>query len=300
MLQEDCNNYIASVYFGVGGVGICFADITTGEILATDMSGEEMTIYTMNEIGRFTPKEVLLNPAAADDGALVDFLHEHMDSGLERMTEEQYDYAACEQLVRRQVCRSAEPTIFTDHSMIVCAVGALLRYLVDTQQSDLSNLDTLQLYYQGQYLELDLNARRNLELFETMRTKEKRGSLLWVLDHTKTAMGARMLRQWMSKPLRSPNQIAQRQKAVGELKDDLVRRTALADELRQMFDIERLIGRVVYGTANCRDMRSMFATLEHVPEIASSWHSASPRCCRYCASRWMSCRILSSSLTRRL
>lgn len=82
-------------------------------------------------------------------------------------------------------------------------------------------MDTLQLYYQGQYLELDLNARRNLELFETMRTKEKRGSLLWVLDHTKTAMGARMLRQWMSKPLRSPNQIAQRQKAVGELKDDL-------------------------------------------------------------------------------
>ena len=267
MLQEDCNNYIASIYFGVGGVGICFADITTGEILATDMSGEEMTIYTMNEIGRFTPKEVLLNPAAADDGALVDFLHEHMDSGLERMTEEQYDYAACEQLVRRQFAASAEPTIFTDHSMIVCAVGALLRYLMDTQQSDLSNLDTLQLYYQGQYLELDLNARRNLELFETMRTKEKRGSLLWVLDHTKTAMGARMLRQWMSKPLRSPNQIVQRQKAVGELKDDLVRRTALADELRQMFDIERLIGRVVYGTANCRDMRSMFATLEHVPEI---------------------------------
>ncbi|MEE0326227.1 MAG: DNA mismatch repair protein MutS, partial [Butyricicoccus sp.] len=258
MLQEDCNNYIASVYFGVGGVGICFADITTGEILATDMSGEEMTIYTMNEIGRFTPKEVLLNPAAADDGALVDFLHEHMDSGLERMTEEQYDYAACEQLVRRQFAASAEPTIFTDHPMIVCAVGALLRYLMDTQQSNLSNLDTLQLYYQGQYLELDLNARRNLELFETMRTKEKRGSLLWVLDHTKTAMGARMLRQWMSKPLRSPNQIVQRQKAVGELKDDLVRRTALADELRQMFDIERLIGRIVYGTANCRDMRSMF------------------------------------------
>lgn len=267
MLQEDCNNYIASVYFGAMGAGICFADITTGEMLATDMSGDDMTVYAMNEIGRFTPKEVLLNPAAADDGALIDFLHEHMDSGLERMTDEQYEYAACEQLVRRQFAVSVEAETVTDHPMIVCAVGALLRYLMDTQQSDLSNLDTLQLYYQGQYLELDLNARRNLELFETMRTKEKRGSLLWVLDHTKTAMGARMLRQWMSKPLRSPNQILQRQKAVGELKDDLVRRTALTDELRQMFDIERLIGRIVYGTANCRDMRSMCATLEHVPEI---------------------------------
>ncbi len=267
MLQEDCNNYIASVYFGAMGAGICFADITTGEMLATDMSGDDMTIYAMNEIGRFTPKEVLLNPAAADDGALIDFLHEHMDSGLEHMTDEQYEYAACEQLVRRQFAASMETETVADHPMIVCAVGALLRYLMDTQQSDLSNLDTLQLYYQGQYLELDLNARRNLELFETMRTKEKRGSLLWVLDHTKTAMGARMLRQWMSKPLRSPNQILQRQKAVGELKDDLVRRTALTDELRQMFDIERLIGRIVYGTANCRDMRSMCATLEHVPEI---------------------------------
>ena len=267
MLQEDCNNYIASVYFGAMGAGICFADITTGEMLATDMSGDDMTVYAMNEIGRFTPKEVLLNPAAADDGALIDFLHEHMDSGLERMTDEQYEYAACEQLVRRQFAASMETETVADHPMIVCAVGALLRYLMDTQQSDLSNLDTLQLYYQGQYLELDLNARRNLELFETMRTKEKRGSLLWVLDHTKTAMGARMLRQWMSKPLRSPNQILQRQKAVGELKDDLVRRTALTDELRQMFDIERLIGRIVYGTANCRDMRSMCATLEHVPEI---------------------------------
>lgn len=267
MLQEDCNNYIASVYFGAMGAGICFADITTGEMLATDMSGDDMTVYAMNEIGRFTPKEVLLNPAAADDGALIDFLHEHMDSGLERMADEQYEYAACEQLVRRQFAASIEAETITDHPMIVCAVGALLRYLMDTQQSDLSNLDTLQLYYQGQYLELDLNARRNLELFETMRTKEKRGSLLWVLDHTKTAMGARLLRQWMSKPLRSPNQILQRQKAVGELKDDLVRRTALTDELRQMFDIERLIGRIVYGTANCRDMRSMCATLEHVPEI---------------------------------
>ncbi len=267
MLQEDCNNYIASVYFGAMGAGICFADITTGEMLATDMSGDDMTVYAMNEIGRFTPKEVLLNPAAADDGALIDFLHEHMDSGLERMTDEQYEYAACEQLVRRQFAASMETETVADHPMIVCAVGALLRYLMDTQQSDLSNLDTLQLYYQGQYLELDLNARRNLELFETMRTKEKRGSLLWVLDHTKTAMGARLLRQWMSKPLRSPNQILQRQKAVGELKDDLVRRTALTDEMRQMFDIERLIGRIVYGTANCRDMRSMCATLEHVPEI---------------------------------
>ncbi len=266
MLDENCNNYIASVYLGAVGAGICFADITTGEMLATDMIGSDMAVYVMNELGRFLPREVLVDSAAADHEQLMRFLTEHIECGVERMPESNYEPAKCMELVRARF-QTVDQTVLDEHPAIVCAVGALLRYLEDTQKCDLSNIDTLQLYHQGQYLELDLNARRNLELFETMRTKEKKGSLLWVLDKTRTAMGARLLRQWMSKPLRSPNQIIQRQKAVGELKDDLMRRSALTEELRQMFDIERLIGRIVYGTANCRDMRSMCATLEHVPAI---------------------------------
>ena len=112
-----------------------------------------------------------------------------------------------------------------------------------------------------------MNAKRNLELFETMRAKEKKGSLLWVIDHTKTAMGARMLRQWLSKPLLNPNLIAARQKAVGELKDNMLVRSDLTDILRRAFDMERLIGRVVYGTANCRDLRALSQTIALVPEI---------------------------------
>ncbi|MGM9617963.1 DNA mismatch repair protein MutS [Butyricicoccus sp.] len=266
MLQEDCNNYICSVYFSATGAGVCFADITTGEMLATDMVGSDAVVYVMNELGRFLPRETLLNPAAAAEEQLSRFLREHIECGTECMQEDAYAMDACMQQVRGHFS-NLEDNLLEDHPTIVCAVGALLAYLTDTQKSDLANMDTLQIYHQGQYLELDLNARRNLELFETMRTKEKKGSLLWVLDKTRTAMGARLLRQWMSKPLRNPNQILQRQRAIGELKEDLVKRSLLTDELRQMFDIERLISRIVYGTANCRDLRSMCATLEHVPAI---------------------------------
>ena len=266
MLQEDCNNYICSVYLSATGAGVCFADITTGEMLATDMVGSDAVVYVMNELGRFLPRENLLNPAAAAEEQLSRFLREHIECGTECMQEETYAMDACMQQVRGHFS-NLEDNLLEDHPTIVCAVGALLAYLTDTQKSDLANMDTLQIYHQGQYLELDLNARRNLELFETMRTKEKKGSLLWVLDKTRTAMGARLLRQWMSKPLRNPNQILQRQRAIGELKEDLVKRSLLTDELRQMFDIERLISRIVYGTANCRDLRSMCATLEHVPAI---------------------------------
>ena len=249
MLQEDCNNYICSVYLSATGAGVCFADITTGEMLATDMVGSDAVVYVMNELGRFLPRETLLNPAAAAEEQLSRFLREHIECGTECMQEEVYAMEACMQQVRGHFS-NLEDNLLEDHPTIVCAVGALLAYLTDTQKSDLANMDTLQIYHQGQYLELDLNARRNLELFETMRTKEKKGSLLWVLDKTRTAMGARLLRQWMSKPLRNPNQILQRQRAIGELKEDLVKRSLLTDELRQMFDIERLISRIVYGTAN--------------------------------------------------
>ncbi|MCD8355931.1 MAG: DNA mismatch repair protein MutS [Clostridia bacterium] len=266
MLQEDCNNYICSIYLSATGIGVCFADITTGEMLATDIAGGDLIVYAMNELGRFLPRETLLNPAAADNGQLERFLYEHIGGGMESLSEETYALDSCMQQVRSHFS-DLEDGLLEDHPDIVCAAGALLAYLTDTQKSDLANMDTLQIYHQGQFLELDLNARRNLELFETMRTKEKKGSLLWVLDKTRTAMGARLLRQWMSKPLRNPNQILQRQRAVGELKEDLVKRNSLTDELRQMFDIERLISRIVYGTANCRDLRSMCATLEHVPGI---------------------------------
>ena len=151
----------------------------------------------------------------------------------------------------------------------VHALGGLLDYLEKTQPASLAGLNDLRLYRQGQYMELDLNARRNLELCETMRTKEKKGTLLWVLDQTHTAMGSRMIRQWIEKPLYNPLHITRRQQAVSALCDDVINRSALTDVLRQVFDMERLIGRIVYGTANCRDLRALAAAISCLPEIRS-------------------------------
>ena len=266
MLEEDCNNYIASVCRIGQMAGLCFADISTGEVLATGCVGGDLSMYCVAEMGRFLPKEVVLSPQAAEDVALLRFLRERLESGIETLPEEQFEPEACRKQVQTRFAEATEQAL-GDNVAISCAIGGLMHYLADTQKSKLDHLHTLNLYRQGQFMELDMNAKRNLELFETMRSKEKKGSLLWVIDHTRTAMGARMLRQWLGKPLLSPNLIAARQKAVGELKENMLVRSDLADLLRRVFDMERLIGRVVYGTANGRDLRSLSSTIALLPEI---------------------------------
>ena len=266
MLEEDCNNYIASVCRMGQFVGLCFADISTGEVFATGTVGGDLSTYCISEMGRFLPTEVVLSPQAAEDSELCAFLHDRLECGVETLPDEEFDPETCRTQVRTRFAEATEENL-GENAAISCAIGGLMHYLAETQKSHLDHLHTLNLYRQGQFMELDLNARRNLELFETMRTKEKKGSLLWVLDHTRTAMGARLLRQWLGKPLLSPNLIQARQKAVGELKDNMMVRDDMQEQLRRAFDMERLIGRVVYGTANCRDLRSLSSTIALLPEL---------------------------------
>ncbi len=266
MLEEDCNNYIAAVCRIGQYAGLCFADISTGEVLATGTVGGDLSTYCVSEMGRFLPTEVVLSPQAAEDDALMRFLCERLECGIERLPEEEFDPEICRKQVQTRFVEATEENL-GDNAAISCAIGGLMHYLAETQKSQLDHLHTLNLYRQGQFMELDMNAKRNLELFETMRTKEKKGSLLWVIDHTRTAMGARMMRQWLSKPLLSPTLIQARQKAVGELKDNMLVRDDLLEQLRRAFDMERLIGRVVYGTANCRDLRSLCSTIALLPEL---------------------------------
>lgn len=266
MLEEGCNNYIASICIWGQNAGVCFADISTGEVLATGCVTGDLSTYCIGELGRFLPKEVVLSSAAAEDAAIMQFLTERLECGFEILPDDRFDPTTCHKQVQTRFAEATEEAL-GDNVAIACAIGALMQYLAETQKSDLDHLHTLNLYRQGQFMELDMNAKRNLELFETMRTKEKKGSLLWVIDHTRTAMGARMLRQWMSKPLLSPNLIAARQKAVGELKENMLVRSDLTDALRRAFDMERLIGRVVYGTANCRDLRALSETIALIPEL---------------------------------
>ena len=147
------------------------------------------------------------------------------------------------------------------------AVGGLLAYLHETQKNDLKHIKQLEVYAQAQYMKLDPGARRNLELCQVMRSGGKRGSLLWVLDHTKTAMGGRCIRQWLEKPLVNVSQINLRQNAVEALLKNRPGRDGILEGLQGVLDMERLIGRIVYGSANCRDLRALEQTCRHLPAL---------------------------------
>lgn len=155
----------------------------------------------------------------------------------------------------------------TSQPEIVRAIGALLGYLKRTQRTGIERMNGIDLYTGAQFMHLDLNARRNLELLETMRNKEKRGSLLWVLDKTHTAMGKRLIRSWIEQPLLSPAHISRRLNAVEELTQDSILRGSIAEQLTGIHDLERLMSRIVYGSANGRELRSLSSALMRLPKL---------------------------------
>lgn len=265
MLDENRNNFLCCLYTQGRDGGVCFADISTGEVYAT---ATRTTGELLSEIGRFLPRETLLGGESVTDQSLQGFLKERAESIFSPLPEEAFAPDKAQSAVEACFGNEAmERNGLAQNEIVLRALGGLLYYLEDTQKSSLEGLNTLHLYQQGEYMELDLTARRNLELCETMRTKEKKASLLSVIDRTKTAMGSRMIRQWLEKPLLNPLHIQKRQQAVGALCDDPLLRANLTEELDKLFDIERLIGRVVYGTANCRDLRAMQTSLARLPAI---------------------------------
>ena len=265
MLEESRNNYIAAIYLEGERCGVCFCDLSTGEVYATACSGEDCLTHLMNELGRFEPREVVLSPEAWENTALSQAMELKLDCRREFGSVKRFDYvvagtAASNQFENYQVIPADRPEALQ-------AVGGLLSYLYETQKNKLGHLRQLQYYVSGRFMELDLTARRNLELTETLRSKEKRGSLLWVLDKTKTAMGGRLLRRWLEKPLLDPVEIRSRLMAVRDLTEDMVTREELALCLKEITDLERLIGRIVYGTAGGRDLVALSAGLHRIPKV---------------------------------
>ena len=198
MLVESKNNYYACVYGAAGTYGLCFCDVSTGAFSATQVSGADAMQDAQNELGSFLPSEALLGGTAAEDGALADFLRDRFHTCVNIGTDAQFDPALCEAAVTAQFGQSPEALGLANMPCVIAAAGALLTTLRDLQKNELPHIRALELYIAGKFMQLDLAARRNLELTETMRAKEKRGSLLWVLDKTKTAMGGRLLRAWMA------------------------------------------------------------------------------------------------------
>ena len=266
-LEEGRSNFCAGIYLDEDYAALCACDITTGKAHATAFSGPERVKQLINELARFSPAEAVVNKAAFFDETLHTFLQDKLNCHLEKLPAGRFQMEAAEKLIRRQFGDDALHRLPRDNPAVFLALGALLSYLHETQKTDLSHVDDLEYYRRGQFMELDLTARRNLELTETLRSKEKKGSLLWVLDKTKTAMGGRLMRAWLERPLLSVTEIDRRSAAVAALVEHTVAREELILALQGISDMERLVGRIVYGTAGGRDLASLRAAMEKLPLV---------------------------------
>ena len=268
LLSEQKNNYLCALYMGEFEYGVCFADISTAQVYATSFDGNNMDARLRNELGTYEPREILCNLSRTHMGEIGEFVESRLDMMLTDAQAARFELDDAMARVKAQFGESLRADQLEDRAMIR-AVGALLSYLIDTEKSDISYIKELNVYSDGQFLEMDINTRRNLELTESMRTKEKKGSLLWVLDKTKTAAGARMLRKWVEHPLLSVSAITHRQNAVEELCGNYLLREELGELLSGVLDLERLVTRIVYGSANGKDLRAVSNTAAVLPEIRS-------------------------------
>ena len=266
-LDAGRSNYLCGVYLSDTGAGLAACDISTGRAQVTYFTGADRVRGLVNELGRFSPAETVLNDAAFDDPDLTTALMERFPCHRERLAAARFNPNAAEKQVRAQFGDDALARLPRNDPAALLALGGLLSYLYETQKTDLTHLDELECYRTGAYMELDVTARRNLELTETLRTKEKRGSLLWVLDKTKTPMGARNLRSWLQQPLLNPVAIDRRLDAVASLVDNDMARQELRLALGGIGDMERLMGRISFGTAGGRELVSLRSSMEQLPAV---------------------------------
>ncbi|MDD4715145.1 MAG: DNA mismatch repair protein MutS [Oscillospiraceae bacterium] len=269
MLEENRNNYICSVYLEDSAGAACFADVSTGEVFLTSFRGEKTVSHLINELCRFCPSEAVLSENAAQNDALDETFSQRLSCRLETGVPQRFQPEKAKALVREQFGEAGIRSIPDGEDTAAVAAGGLVSYLKETQKTDLSHMNALQYYTGGRFMELDYNARRNLELTETLRAKEKKGSLLWVLDKTKTPMGGRLIRSWLEQPLLDPRAIGRRQNAVAELFENTIAREELGLCLSEIPDLERLAGKVVYGSANCRDLKALAGGFASVPALQS-------------------------------
>ena len=266
LLTDTQNNYLCSVYLGEFECGLSFADVSTAQVYATAFSGEDMLFHLKNEIGTYAPSEILFNVSLSKIPEVENFLRERSNALISDNQPFRFELDDAYKRIEQQFGEDTRERLEKEKAM-AASLGALLGYIRETQKGDVSYIKELNIYGDGQYLQMDLNTRRNLELTETMRTKDKKGSLLWVLDKTETAAGARMLRKWIENPLLSVRKIVRRQGAVGEFYNNFMLREEAGVLLSDVLDLERLISKIVYGSANAKDLRAVANTLRIIPEL---------------------------------
>lgn len=267
MLEEGKNNYICCLYSSDKKIGVCFCDISTGELNATEISGKDSYNKLINQLSSYSPKEILLGGRIIEIKQLPSFIKQKLSAGVELIEDEKFEHTLCLKTASKHF--GSEFDKIKDKPDVICAVGALINYLKETQMNGLERINQINTYSDSQFMKLDYNTQRNLELTQTMLSKEKRGSLLWVIDKTKTAMGKRLIRSWLEHPLMNISTINNRQSAVEELVNNTVLRLELTGNLSGIFDIDRLMTKIVYGSANARDLRSLCSAVKDLPQISS-------------------------------
>lgn len=265
VMDETRNNYIMCIVYLADRYGMSVADISTGDYFVTELpDGARLK----DEIFKFTPSEIICNESFYMSGLDLEELKERLKMAVYSLDPWYFDDILCrEKLQEHFHVSSLDGLGLKDYDCGVISAGALLQYLLETQKNDLSHMTHITPYTTGKYMMLDSSTRRNLELCETLREKQKRGSLLWVLDKTRTAMGARTLRKYVEQPLIGRVQIERRLDAVEELKEQAICREEIREYLSAVYDLERLVTRITYGSATPRDLTAFSGSLEMLPPI---------------------------------
>lgn len=273
-LDETKNNYLMCITYLDGSFGIAITDITTGDFLVTEV---ENTRILLDEINKFVPTEIVVNSSFYLTGIDVEDLKNRLSVSVFTLDNWYFDEDMCKNTLKEHFkVMDLSGLGISDYPSGTIAAGALFRYLLETQKNSLSHIISITTYSTGKYMIIDTSTRRNLELTETLREKQKRGSLLWVLDKTKTAMGARMLRLFIEQPLIDKTEIIKRQNAIEELNSELITRDEIREYLNPIYDLERLISKISYKSANPRDLiafKNSLSMLPHIKRQMSSYHS---------------------------
>ena len=269
MLEERKNNYIMSIYKVGIYFGIAISDISTGEFYASKIRETNNFALLLDEISRFTPSEIIVNEMMNEAKAEIASIKTRFPDTYINKCEESYfseNIQSVKDKFTLKDINSNEIENLQDNILEICAINALVSYIENTQMTDLSHINTITIYHVLKYMALDINARRNLEITEKLRDKSKKGTLLWVLDKTSTSMGGRLLRRWLNDPLIDENEINKRLNSVEELKNNVMLRGDIIENLKKIYDIERLAGKMAYGNATPRDMITLKNSLLKLPE----------------------------------
>ncbi len=273
MLEEGQNSYIAAIALGDNAIGLSYADVSTGEFYMLQLSGKQPSVSLLDELERIRPREIIAEPSLF----LQQMLARQISATyyLEQYGANAFLPESARDILKRHFKVGSLSGFGADDApYALCAAGALMRYLDETQKNALSHIGGMRLLNRSSYMVLDATTRRNLELTQPLRFGgNKKNTLIHLLDHAKTGMGGRMLRDWIDRPLQSIEEIERRLDAVGELKDNLTQRRQLQEMLQGMYDIERLCSKIVYGTVNARDCIALIQTLERVPLIKETLHA---------------------------